>query len=125
MKIVQYNKIKKIINLKNDYDFLGFTDKLYISKLNYLRTPKCLFKYNLNLYINLNKFIKNYKDINVLGYKSYLITNNIIMNREFIQQIKLNKVNSLISSIIVYNILIIINILRLIILKLLLINKLK
>ena len=50
MKIVQYNKMKKYINLYNNYEILGFTDKLYISgKLNYLRTPKCLFKYKNTL----------------------------------------------------------------------------
>lgn len=104
MKIVQYNKMKKYINLYNNYEILGFTDKLYISgKLNYLRTPKCLFKYNLNLFINLNKFINNnYKDIIVLAYKGYLITNNIINNKEFIHNIKLNKLNSLIINIIIY-----------------------
>lgn len=124
MKIVQYNKMKKYINLYNNYEILGFTDKLYISgKLNYLRTPKCLFKYNLNLFINLNKFINNnYKDIIVLAYKGYLITNNIINNKEFIHNIKLNKLNSLIINIIIYYIWIIINLLKVIIIKLLLVK---
>lgn len=110
----KYHSITLLLFLFNKSKLIGYNDAY--AKKNYLKSPFFLHKYNMCSFINFEEFFDgNFK---LLSYKGYLITNQLIKNKFFIQQVSCNKINLLIIVIIIYNIVLLYSIVYFMILKL-------
>lgn len=100
----KYNNRLNLYKVTKNNNLVGYSNNLILTNKGFLKSPKELFKNNMCLFIALNP--QNLiKDIKIISYSGYIITNNKIYYSNLTDKI----INSFVLISILHNILKIIN----------------
>lgn len=100
----KYNNRLNLYKVTKNNNLVGYSNNLILTNKGFLKSPKELFKNNMSLFIALNP--QNLiKDIKIISYSGYIITNNKIYYSNLTDKI----INSFVLISILHNILKIIN----------------